>query len=278
MNLTTARDALDDSTVCELHVPLKANINLTALGDIKVGDLQGDGVRVFSEMGCVTLGNLKCSEVSAGTNDKDIVVEGNIEATRVDLLCRQSGSIKAQKIKSLGLKLDTNEGNIHMNACYSKNGYFITKTGNIDLKNVHNRCRIDTIKNGQVKMVGFEGALEVSLQNGKADLQIQKLFDNSDITVREEGEITLRIPKELLDYVEILIWSKGCYVDDDIPYTEDDLKDLTTIRKAGTTAEHVLRVRCMKATCNVHFASWIDMMTQNMAKSTDDQSLKKQAN
>ncbi|XP_017770535.1 PREDICTED: protein FAM185A-like [Nicrophorus vespilloides] len=260
INIQNQSSEFKNNVLCEIIAPITANLNITTVGDLTVGNFCGDAMRLFSDKGHVTIGKSKNEYITAKTNDGNIVTDGDVQAAKV-VLKSTKGDIVTNKLKCLGLHLESNSGKIVTSSSYCDESYFVTKTGTLDLQNVHKNSKILMGDNGILNMVGFDGVLDVAMQKGSANIHISRLDKNSRIVIHEEGTMTLCVSEELLQSTCIEISSRCCEVQEGIEHHEDEETGFISIKPKGDKLENVkLVVTCPKSLVNVKVANWSEMM------------------
>lgn len=110
----------------------------------------------------------------------------------------------------------TEEGGISVNSCYSQSSSFTTKTGDLNLQNVHRNCEINVEERSNLTMSGFNGNLLVTLNSGSIDLQLAELHGESVILANNSADIDLKLGEEVTSntYVHIAVHPDKLHLDE----------------------------------------------------------------
>ena len=79
-----------------------------------------------------------------------------------------------------------------MASSYADQSKFVTNTGYISLKNIHNESYIANYESGNVKVRGLDGSTNIFVKKGDVELHISQIKHESRILV-EEGDITIKM-------------------------------------------------------------------------------------
>ena len=83
-------------------------------------------------------------------------------------------------------------GDIRVASSYADQSKFVTNTGHISLKNIHNESYIASYESGNVKVRGLDGSTNIFVKKGDVELHISKINQESRILV-EDGDITVKM-------------------------------------------------------------------------------------
>jgi len=266
LHIKSPHGVFDEKTKCLIEAPISAKFNIVSTGDISVSKFVGDAVRLCSEKGNIQMESCHNKDISIRANLGDITLKETVEGKKIHLQTVK-GNISANKIKCLGLHLETSEGTVNTESAYCDESLFTTKSGILNLYNVHKFSKIMTI-NGAVNIVGFDGTLEVTMHTGKADIHLSRLTGKmSKLIIHEEGELNLRLSETVLKDAEIHINCKQSRIDESISYEEDNnIIEREVIKIIPKKINTKLIIECPKSVVNVTQASWMEMMQKKLAK------------
>ncbi|KAJ8919057.1 hypothetical protein NQ315_016963 [Exocentrus adspersus] len=248
---------------CSIKAPVKANLYVKSKKDIKVGYFHGDKLHLKSSEGDILVDRFQGTSVKLKTHKGDIHLKDFIQASTITTEIIDQGSIISGRLQGLNLKLKTNQGSITVESAYSYESLFEVENGNLDLHNIHKSCKI-LLKNGHMYLTGFDGDLNVNIENGSADIHLARLIKDSTINVHN-GTLSLKLADACQDYTIFKIQANDCDVAENIK---------STVNRVGGTVELIpdineensVLVNCLNGAVNVETASWQDMIKLKLKK------------
>jgi len=77
-------------------------------------------------------------------------------------------------------------------SCYAESSKFVTNSGSMQLRNVHNESYVAIYEKGNLSMKGADGGLYAFVKEGDADVEVSRITQESRIHV-EKGNLHLKL-------------------------------------------------------------------------------------
>ncbi|RZB58828.1 protein FAM185A, partial [Asbolus verrucosus] len=270
----------DHSITCNIKVPIKASqfyepchriakfkiiftdLNITTQGNISTGFFNGSKLILQSTKGSIFVDKYQGDQIELSTETGNIVLKGAVVAADIKAKVSENGSIRTKRLQGLSAHLSTNQGNISVDASYCDSSTFETKSGILDLQNIHKSNKI-IVGKGNLNLNGLDGELEAELLDACADIQISRVLGDSKIVV-EDGDLILRLSEGCQEDTMFEIVSKSHVLDQtvkSIPSKSDGTLYLTP-----TAEQHKqVFVKC-GGSVRIQSASWMNMLKLNVKK------------
>lgn len=241
----------DRNDVCIIQVPyqLKVQVTTTENASVHLCKLEGEDFTVKTDKGSVNVRDCKAQSIKVESTSGDVVTEGSLQATHIDLKTGLNSGIYCNNIKATSFTVVTHGGPIKVKSCYSEKSHFTTLMGNISLNSLHRSVNIDVIQQGNLHITGFDGNLCASLKSGNVFMHASQLTNKSSIFIHEKGEVNLIIPNILKNLpgtnliadkitVDEKILKLGRFMDDAHPkrfrYEKEPQNELHVVCKNGS--------------------------------------------
>ena len=168
------------------------NVETTGAGAISCRDMiESHQCHLTSDGGDILVTGVKTQNLVVSTETGDIRCRGAIQG-RVTISSGEGDVTSDKRFLGPSLAITTDTGDISVSSCYSDQSKFSTKTGNLDLRNVHNESHVAVNEEAEVKMTGLDGTANVFMKKGNLDVQVSQVRSESRIHV-EEGDISLKM-------------------------------------------------------------------------------------
>lgn len=134
------------------------------------------------------------------------------------------------------MSVQSDEGKISINSCYSMSSKIRTKTGDLNLKNVHKNCEVSVEEEANLTMSGFNGNLLVTINKGYVDLQIAELHGESVILANNATDMDLKLGEEVCTntYVHAAVDPEKLHLDDHLdPVRGEKENGASTLNLSG---------------------------------------------
>lgn len=218
LELFNKNTTADRNDVCLIHVPyqLKVHVTTTDNASVHFDKLEGQEFVIKTQKGTVSVGDLKAQDIKVESSEGEIISEGRLQASNIDLKTGLNSGIKCHSIMSNNFNVTTHAGSITVKSCYSDNSHFTTAMGNINLDRLHSSVIIDVIQQGNLYITSFSGNLQASLKSGDVFLHASQLREKSSIFIHEKGKVELLIPDILKNLPPTNLIAEKIKVDDKI--------------------------------------------------------------
>lgn len=191
---SSAAPAFDPHVLTDVQIPIVHNVNVSNVGRaaVDIADLmESDYCHIKSEAGDITAARIRTKNLSMETDSGDIVLDGNIQGNIK--ISSVSGAVIAEKrFTGPSLDINTESGDIRVASSYAEQASFTTQRGSMKLRNVHNESYIAIYEQGDLTMIGIDGATNVFVKKGEIECQVSQITHESRIH-SEEGDIVLKI-------------------------------------------------------------------------------------
>ncbi|KAJ3619305.1 hypothetical protein MTP99_004996 [Tenebrio molitor] len=254
----------DANTTCTIDAPVKANLNVEALGDIRTGVFGGSKLILKSLKGSIFVDKYQGDTIDLNTDSGDIDLQGAVVASTIKVVVTKNGSIKTKRLQGLVAELNTNKGNISVESSYCDNSIFRANFGTLDLQNVHKNSKI-FVTSGNLKLTGLDGQLEADLRDTTADIQISRILDDSKIVMCQNGDLQLRLSDECQLNTLFEIVTKQHVLDPSVRLIPSQNDTTLYLTPTGENYKQV-RVECENGKVHVCSASWINMLKLKATK------------
>ena len=168
------------------------NVVTTGAGAISCRDMiESHQCHLTSDGGDILVTGVKTQNLVIRSETGDIRCRGAIQG-RVTITSRDGDVTSDKRFLGPSLDIATDTGDISISSCYSDESKISTRTGNLDLRNVHNASFVAVHEEAEVKMTGLDGTANVFMKKGNLDVQVSQVRGESRIHV-EEGDISLKM-------------------------------------------------------------------------------------
>ncbi|EEZ97410.1 uncharacterized protein LOC660757 [Tribolium castaneum] len=250
-------ESYDGDTVCNIFAPVKANLHIEAQGNISTGVFGGSKLILKSTKGSIFVEKYQGEKIELSTHIGDIILKGAVVAAQIKATISENGSIKTKRLQGLNAQLQTKQGNIQVDCAYCDKSNFQSDYGTLDLQNVHKSAHI-VLKDGKLNLSGLDGDLEAELHNSEAEIQISRILNNSQIVMREKGDLKLLLSDECQNGTFFEIVSKSHNLDPSVRLIPSKNEDALYLTPAVDNYKEV-KVEC-GGKVEVRSASWINML------------------
>merc|ERR1719242_1650985 len=168
------------------------NVSVEKDAQVNVSDfLESEYCQITTKTGDIQATRIKTEAITITTKTGDINCSGHIQGT-VKLHSADGNVIADQRFMGPSLDISTESGDIRVASSYADQSKFVTNTGHISLKNIHNESYIASYESGNVKVRGLDGSTNIFVKKGDVELHISKINQESRILV-EDGDITVKM-------------------------------------------------------------------------------------
>ncbi|XP_047531905.1 uncharacterized protein LOC125067387 [Vanessa atalanta] len=218
LELLNKNTSPDRNDVCLIQVPYKLKVQVTATenASVHLAKLEAEEFVVKTQKGSVNVADLKADNIKVESASGDVLTEGRLQASNIDLKTGINGAIKCHSIMANNFNVSSHGGHISVKSCYSDKSHFITLMGNIKLDNLHRSVKIDVIQKGNLYITGFSGNLEASLKSGEVFMHAAQLTEKSSIFIHEKGKVELLVHDILKNLPATNLIAEKIKVDDKI--------------------------------------------------------------
>lgn len=164
------------------------------------------------------------------------------------------------KVLGDNMSLQTDEGDISIDSCYSQSSKITTKNGDLTLKNIHRNCEINVEGESNLTMSGFNGNLLLTMNKGYVDLQISELTGESVIMANNATDMDLKLDEEVTmnTYVHAAVHPEKLHLDDNLePVRGTKENGASTLNLIGMPNKLFIQT---EGTVRMKQQSWTDSM------------------
>ncbi|XP_071443078.1 protein FAM185A isoform X2 [Hetaerina americana] len=177
----------------EVEIPVVCDIDvISKFGDVSVESFVSDKLSVEAENGDINCRKLNCGTMNLKSSNGNIICEGIILGN-IKIKAGKLGRIRGANFQGNLLEVETDDGDIDVSSTYSLKSSFITKKGNVSLKNLH-RSSFVSIQKGNLSIFGLDGSLDARVQDGNIRVQITQLDADSYLETKN-GKVSLSVAK-----------------------------------------------------------------------------------
>lgn len=196
LELLNKNKSPDKNDVCVIQVPykLKVQVTTTENASVHLVKLEAKEFIVKTQNGHIKVADLKADKIKVESASGGIEAEGRLQASNIDIKTGLDGVVKCDNIMANLFNVSTHGGAVSVKSCYSDKSHFTTLMGNLNLNNLHRSVKIDVIKQGNLRMTGFDGSLEASLKSGEVFMHVSQFIDKSSIFIHEKGKVEVLVP------------------------------------------------------------------------------------
>ncbi|XP_026493015.1 uncharacterized protein LOC113398478 [Vanessa tameamea] len=218
LELLNKNTSPDRNDVCLIQVPYKLKVQVTATenASVHLAKLEAEEFVVKTQKGSVNVADLKADNIKVESASGDVLTDGRLQASNIDLKTGINGAIKCHSIMANNFNVSSHGGHISVKSCYSDKSHFTTLMGNIKLDNLHRSVKIDVIQKGNLYITGFSGNLEASLKSGEVFMHAAQLTEKSSIFIHEKGKVELLVHDILKNLPATNLIAEKIKVDDKI--------------------------------------------------------------
>ncbi|KAF5275852.1 hypothetical protein FQR65_LT04090 [Abscondita terminalis] len=243
---------------CKIEAPVKADIHASLEnGNIDIANFHGNIINLRTRNGNISAGTCVCEKIVMASSAGSINCKNMLQAAHISLSTGEHGNICTEKLQGLTLIAKTINGNISTKSTYCDNSSFSTEGGNLLLSNTHKNCTVKCTNQGRVRMTGFDGTLQASIERGNVNIDVVRIEGNSKITIEKEGMLTLKLTEECVENTIFKLFCKGVDISPDLNVTVD-IKANHKIMKAGE-AKTQAEIECPHSNVVITNLSWREM-------------------
>lgn len=255
-HVTIVDKSEDTNNIAQIEIPVKANLFVTSRKDITVGQLNGDKINLKSVKGHISVDKFHGKSIQIVLENGNIKLVDAIQASEIQVVVTENGSINAGKLQGIYLRLETNKGDITVESSYCNESIFKTCNGNLFLSNVHKHCKV-MVKEGHLNLTTFDGKLTATIDKGNADIHLSRIIGNSEINVNN-GSLNLKLAELCQEYVKFILRSDFCDVAKVFKF---EFKEPgCVIINPEMNEEHLAVVNCLRGSIVVENVSWQEIM------------------
>ncbi|KAH1022415.1 hypothetical protein HUJ04_011820 [Dendroctonus ponderosae] len=252
---------LNPNALCSIKAPVKANLHIKAKNDVSVGFFHGDKLNINTQ-GNVVVDRFQGDTIDVSTSNGNIVLHNYIQAANISGKT-SNGSISTGRLQGLNLKLKVlEEGNMSVESSYCTESIFVVEKGNMTLDNVHKNCKVFLMK-GHLALTGFDGQLSTVINSGSADIHLSRISGSSDITLKEVGDLILKLTDSCRESTLFKIISPSISVEGPIGSEAIKEENLVILKPEGNS-DSVMLVNCSKSPVKVQATSWQEMIEMKL--------------
>ncbi|CAG0890859.1 unnamed protein product [Cyprideis torosa] len=213
---------LQDNT--RLEVPLNYDMSgvlETSSADLMLGRFENDFIDFESKGGKLICQNqiaCKTFRWHSIQGDGDVFIKGGIHGN-VDIQVTGKGTIDAGKVQGDQHELRSDRGDIKVEALYSVGASLFTRTGTMELRNIHGEIQVDLGSEGNLNLRGLDGSLSVKGATGKVSLAVDRLQADSSIEMTGSSEISIQVNPEGFNSDVIVEGAAEVYIDEELGAT-----------------------------------------------------------
>lgn len=170
-----------------------------------------------------------------------------------------------EKVLGDSMSIQSDEGNISIESCYSQSSKVSTKSGNLELRNVHRNCEVNVAEEANLTMTGFNGNLLVTMNKGYVDLQIAELHGESVVLANNATDMDIKLSEEVTTstYVHAQVDPEKLYLDDNLePVRGTKENGASTLNLSGCPNKLFLQT---DGTVRIKQQSWTETIFGNGA-------------
>lgn len=262
-----SKDSPSSDAICVIYAPIRASFDIQATGKscISIAKMHSDDCTLKTDSGSVTLNDVRGKNIQVRSEEGSITCQGTLLAENIDFRTDSNGDVICEHIRANVFKVATGDGNITTESCYSDESHFTTVLGSLNLGNVHRSCMVEILKQGDLKMTGFDGTIKAILKRGNVHLQASKFLNKNSIFVHEAGTVDVRIPESFTEMCLIEVIASKLTMEEDIlkhgKLVEDPLHHKFTYGQ-DNNGEKIdeLYVDCRNGTVEIKLSSWKKML------------------
>ncbi|XP_075169097.1 uncharacterized protein LOC142241243 [Haematobia irritans] len=265
-----------DDFHCEFAVPIKASLDISSKSGANVSHIYGDIVKVKAQK-FIAVSDVKAEIIDVESVEGNILNNGLLLGKNTKLQTKNKGHIFLDKLQGDEILCRTDCGNITTSCCYVESSTFQTNSGHLELKNIHKTTKVHVHREGNLKMTGFHGNLQVNFNGHTMELQLSELFGDSYIktsdskssivNISEEIENTTSIKAILVDNNDDSIIT----LDETVKHLNDGLCEKKQTFKWPMDTEHPHKLEISaKNAITIGKSSWSDMLRLRMTKSLNN--------
>lgn len=249
---------------CYLKIPVRAEVYIDGGAKVFVNSIQGEALQVKAAEG-ITTKNVRSTNISLFSENGDIVCEGTLLGKRTEIETH-NGNIVLDKLQGDSLRCSTKAGSIRTDCCYVENSKFETKTGQMELKNVHKTSEVHVHESGDLKMTGVHGNLRVNSKGGNINLQLSELIGKSQIVAQNlTNEAVINISEAIETNTNIEVKASQVNLDSDLEHVSHALSNDKSIFQLKNANDHHLVISCTGENgVRLGKQSWMDIMRQTI--------------
>ncbi|CAH1782837.1 unnamed protein product [Owenia fusiformis] len=259
----------DDTELCEnvhctIETPLKFDISVKVRGSCSISNTEGGtlNVKSFLDDTPLTLHNIKSGDIDVMTAGD--VVSSKLLQGNASLQTQGMGCITGDRLQGQRFKVTSDAGNINIKTLYGTSSQFYSKQGSITIGNCHGDCDC-YLKNGNLKIDSLDGSLTADVVSGNVEVQVTR-HRNIDIQVLGKGDITLKLPEDIVSNVGIS--GSDVHIDKSLNYTpmnpafpNTSLSEyIGVIGKSDGQTDNFITIRSKSGAINIEKQDWFSSL------------------
>lgn len=219
-----------------LEVPVQADLSIECGESVALSDIQSDFIEIHSLAGIKTK-NIKSEDIKLVAGG-EIRCEGTTLAQKLFIKTEHGvrimdsdacfsplssfdspfQAIHLDKVLGDHMAVQSDEGSISIDSCYSQSSKITTTSGDLNLKNIHRHCEVSVAGEANLTMTGFNGNLLVTMNKGYIDVQVSELIGESVILANNSTDIDLKLDEQVTSttYVHAAVHPDKLYLDDNL--------------------------------------------------------------
>ncbi|XP_056633509.1 protein FAM185A-like [Diorhabda sublineata] len=257
----------DTNNIAQVEIPVKSNLFVSSRKDIDLGQLNCDKINLKSVEGNISVDKFNGKSIQIISKNGNIKLKDAIQASEIQVVVTENGSINTGKLQGISSRLETNKGDITVESSYCNESVFKTCNGDLSLSNIHQHCEI-IIKEGHLNITSFDGQLTATVDKGDADIHLSRITGNSEVNIKN-GSLHLKLAELCQDYIKFILKSDYCDVGKQFKF--DYREPGCVIINPEVVEEYLAVVNCLQGSILVQNVSWQEMMKLKLKKFHSDQ-------
>ncbi|GAB0096234.1 uncharacterized protein DMENIID0001_117160 [Sergentomyia squamirostris] len=243
-----------------LEIPVKADVTVEADGSLQIRDLHSDKLSANASRG-ITTKNLR-SECIHLQSEGDIACQGLTLGYSVILTAKGESNVSLEKIQGEDLFVESENGSISTESCYSSNSKFTTKSGDLNLNSVHKTTEVNIEEVGNLNMIGFNGTLLAKVHKGNVRLQLAELWGENVLITNQSDQVLVNVSDSVVDSTYVHAASPDVHVDESLQHLRGEKETgATTLGEKNLPNRLFIQT---KGRLDIRRLSWIDAIKLKM--------------
>ncbi|XP_001361357.3 uncharacterized protein [Drosophila pseudoobscura] len=251
---------------CHLQIPVRSDVFIEGGANVSVEGIQSECLQVKAE-GAIVTKNVRATNISLYSENGNITCEGTLlgKSTEIET---SNGNIELDKLQGDSLKCSTKGGNIITDCCYVEKSKFQTKTGRLELRNIHKTSEVHVHDSAELNMTGVHGNLQVATKGGSLNLQLSELMGQCSISADNlESDAVIHISDSIEKELNIEVTTASeVRLDDELAHVSHALsEDKSKFLLSNENQHHRLIVNSTgEKGVRLGKQSWSDMMRRKL--------------
>lgn len=234
--------------------------DIQSITSIRTQNIKGDNIKLKSGGSIQCENTVLARSLVVQTEQDGVGCECNIVKEYLLLISIYFQDIQMDKILGDRMSIQTEQGNVSINSCYSQSSKIRTKSGNLTLKNIHRNCEVNVEQESNLTMTGFNGNLLITMDSGYIDLQIAELHGESVIVANNSADMDIKLSEEVATstYVHAAVKPKNLHLDDNLePVRGSKESGASTLNMGGLPNQLFIQT---DGVVRIKQQSWADSM------------------